>query len=152
MPEYKNVKYIAGRVLKIGDRFVQPGEEVDPSIFPRIEAFVGSGRLYRVYEGKGYDRLPPWLFTAVMKRKEAEAKIEGDHSPILAVHDDAHRRHQESREVRVANAEAIIRQEGPGAHEKALAARGEQVKDEPKPEPKPAAKPAPKKTTSKKES
>lgn len=121
------ITYIAGRPLKIGHRIVQPGEEVDPSIFPRIESLVASGRLYRVYNGDDYSKLPSWLFKAVMTRQEAEAKIAGDPGVKTERHDVAATAASKSMNTKIAEAQAIIRREGPSAWEKAQAVRGDGI-------------------------
>ena len=73
------VKYIAGRPMQItGDVVVDVGDEVDPSLFPYLDAFISAGYLYVVHPDKGYDSLPPHVFSAVMTQAEAEQKMAGD--------------------------------------------------------------------------
>lgn len=74
-------EYIVGRPLIVGDRQFWPAEDLPQEYvdeIPLIESWVSAGYIYRVVPDKGYDRLPPHIYTAVITRKEAEAKLEGD--------------------------------------------------------------------------
>src|SRR5688572_23210114 len=84
----EGMTYICGRPFTSEDGQHNPGEEVpNAPTFPLLESLVNSGFLYRVYEGNGYDRLPPHVFNAVQTRREAQAAIEGDESRLNVQND-----------------------------------------------------------------
>ena len=77
--------YIAGRPISaIGKdgkgHDYAPGDEVDVTNIPHVEAFVNSGHLFKVFKGRNseYSNLPPHIFSAVMTRKEAEGRLAED--------------------------------------------------------------------------
>lgn len=81
------MKYVVGRPFDVADvdkgtaRTVQPGDELtggEVRGIPFLEAWTNNGYLYKVVDAKDYDFLPPHIFTQVMLRHEAEAKIVGD--------------------------------------------------------------------------
>ena len=72
------MEYIAGRPFAVDGGYVEPGDKLTRKqleSIPYLESFVSSGYIYPVYVKKDYDRLPPHLFTAVMQRREADAKM-----------------------------------------------------------------------------
>lgn len=75
--------YIVGLPFSDEDGEHTTGEEYSAEQANKLhylEAFVSSGRLYRVWDAEDYGQLPPHVFNAVQTRQEAEAKIEGDSS------------------------------------------------------------------------
>jgi len=74
-----SLKYIVGRPFALGDKNLEPGDELtekDLNDIPRLESWVSMRFIYRVYSGKDYNHLPPYLFAIVQTKKEALAKIE----------------------------------------------------------------------------
>jgi hypothetical protein len=73
------MEYIAGRPFAVNGDHVEPGDTMTKAqldSIPYIESFINSGYIYAVYTDKDYDRLPPHIFTTVMKRREAEFAME----------------------------------------------------------------------------
>lgn len=127
----QHAKYIVGRPFTSEYGEHNPGEECpEAPSFALLESFVNTGLLYRVYDEKDYEFLPPHVFSAVMTHKEALAAIEGDQSHLVNSTE-----HVETPEMKQALAEAQVQRDVPDlikdhaqeAHEQAGLTDGEKM-------------------------
>lgn len=75
------VKFMAAKTFQTEFGTYTAGDEVkDARKFRNLEVLVRAGFLYPYAPDKGYEYLPPAIFSAVQTKAEAKAKIDGDPS------------------------------------------------------------------------
>jgi hypothetical protein len=83
-----DIEYIVGRPFDVNGHDVWPGETLadeDVDNIPALDSWVSAGYIYRVTPAKGYDSLPPHIYSIVNTRAEVESILAGDPGITSAV-------------------------------------------------------------------
>lgn len=81
-----SIKYLAGRQFDVNGDVVEPGDELtveQVESIPYLDSFISCGYIYPVTPKKGYDALPPHVYSAVSTRAEADVAIHFGENPVV---------------------------------------------------------------------